>query len=414
MKKFSKTQLIYLILALSFLVKFIAVFFYADKELVNEWGFIFHNYKASGVIGYYVALDEFNAIPKFAEIGEKVLPSVFMPPLYFFFIYIINFFIPVSFGIVNSLIFIQILISIGSIYIFYKITEELEKNNFQILVTFLFAFFPLNIYACLQVSSITLQIFLMLHYFLLIILYLKRNKIKYLIFFSIISGFLILIRGEFFLFYIFTLFFFFLIKSRNFKSCLISIIITLIVISPYLYRNYEVFNSVTITKSFGYNLLKGNNPTFTIEGNPKFIEKYNVKNYKIKTENNFEIILDNKYKNEAIKIIKSDPFEYFKFYLLKILSFMFFDMTSSYPHYYNFFHIFPKIIVSITGFFGALLAFRRADFFQYLSLFYFLNIFLFSIFFILPRYSLMLLPINLILTIFVIQKLRGKFLNKFR
>ena len=100
-----------------------------------------------------------------------------------------------------------------------------------------------------------------------------------------------MIRGEFFLFYIFTLFFFFLIKSRNFKSCLVSIIITLIVISPYLYRNFEVFNSVTITKSFGYNLLKGNNPTFTIEGNPKFIEKYNVKNYKIKTENNFEIIV---------------------------------------------------------------------------------------------------------------------------
>ena len=40
----------------------------------------------------------------------------------------------------------------------------------------------------------------------------------------------------------------------------------------YLVRNYYQFNAFTITKSFGYNLLKGNNPSFKVEGNPTYIE----------------------------------------------------------------------------------------------------------------------------------------------
>ena len=34
----------------------------------------------------------------------------------------------------------------------------------------------------------------------------------------------------------------------------------LISISPYLIRNITIFNTVTITKTFGYNLWKGNHP----------------------------------------------------------------------------------------------------------------------------------------------------------
>ena len=38
-------------------------------------------------------------------------------------------------------------------------------------------------------------------------------------------------------------------------------------------RAYKNFNDLILTKSFGYNLLKGNNPEFKVEGNPNFIEK---------------------------------------------------------------------------------------------------------------------------------------------
>ena len=41
---------------------------------------------------------------------------------------------------------------------------------------------------------------------------------------------------------------------------------TILISSPYLIRNYIVFEKITITKSFGYNLWKGNNIDSTVEG----------------------------------------------------------------------------------------------------------------------------------------------------
>ena len=237
-------------------------------------------------------------------------------------------------------------------------------------------------------------------------------KIKDLIFFSFFSSMLILIRGEFIFFYFFSLFYFFFFFKKNIKAIIISLIISLILITPYLYRNYKSFNTVTLTKSFGYNLLKGNNPEFKVEGNSSFIEeKFQRKDLKIKTNNKYEIELDNFYKNKAIDYIKSDPLKYVKFFFYKVISFLIFDINSSYPHYFNVFHIVPKIIIAISSLIGAFLSLRKKGFYQFLSIYYFLNIFLFSIFFILPRYSLILLPVQLLLSIESIKVLRRKLMN---
>ena len=114
-------------------------------------------------------------------------------------------------------------------------------------------------------------------------------------------------------------------------------------ISPYLQRNLNLFNTITLTKSFGYNLLKGNNPNLKVEGDAVFVEnKYPRKNLKIQTNNQYEINLDNFYRDEAIKNIKNKPSLYIEFYFIKVASFLFFDLNSSYPNYYNFFHIFQN------------------------------------------------------------------------
>ena len=87
---------------------------------------------------------------------------------------------------------------------------------------------------------------------------------------------------------------------------------------------------------------------------------------------------------------------------------VFFDFNSSYPNYYNLFHLIPKILISLLSIFGAIFALGKKGFFQFISIFYIINICLFSIFFILPRYSLILLPIKLLLSIFVLKKLARK------
>ena len=223
---------------------------------------------------------------------------------------------------------------------------------------------------------------------------------------------LILTRAEFILFYFLTILFFFIYFKKNFKSLFFSILFTILIISPYIYRNYIIFNEITITKSFGYNLLKGNNPNFKVEGSPEFIEENFPRNkLNIKTDKYYEIKLDNFYKSEALKIIKNDSLTYFKFYLKKVYSFIFFNKDSTYSDYFNFMHIIPKIIISILSFIAAILLIRKKSFYQYLSFYYFTNILLFSIFFILPRYSLILLPIQILLSIQLINILRGKFFN---
>jgi len=171
---------------------------------------------------------------------------------------------------------------------------------------------------------------------------------------------------------------------------------------------------MVLTKSFGYNLLKGNNPNFKVEGDPVFVENtFNQENIKIKSDNRYEINLDDFYKKKAIDYIINDPIKFIKFYFLKNFSFIFIDVDSSYPNYYNLLHVLPKLILSLTSLIGAVMVCRKRGFLQFLSIFYLFNILLFSLFFILPRYSLILLPIKLLLSIVVLKKLSRKYFNKF-
>jgi len=218
--------------------------------------------------------------------------------------------------------------------------------------------------------------------------------------FTVVASLLILIRGEFFIFYFFTLLYFLYPAGIKINKILISIFLTLILISPYVIRNYNIFNTVVLTKSFGFNLLKGNNPETTVEGNSLFISTtFPKQDMPIKIDNKYEMNLDNFYRARAVEFIKDEPLKYLKLYCLKIISFIFIDFNSTYPNYYNLAHVIPKIILSIFTILGAIISLKKKGFFQYLSLFYFGQIFLFSIFFILPRYSVMLLPVHLLLTV---------------
>lgn len=412
MKKFFSSLSIYHLLLVSLISKIISYYFFADHELTNEWEKLIHNKEISGIFGFYIASGEYIAHPKLAEAGDKVLPSVFMPPLYYYFIYILKLLSLDFFSLSNQVIFFQIILSLVSIYIFSKILIKFTTKEISMVITSVFAFFPMNILAVSQISSITIQIFLLLNFFFFLVEFIFKKKKINLIIFSLFSGLLILIRGEFFLFYLITILYFFIYYEKDFKTFFITMLITFLVISPYLHRNLNLFNTITLTKSFGYNLLKGNNPNLIVEGDAKYVENnFPRTKLKIKTNNQYEINLDNFYRDEAIENIKKDPGLYLKFYFIKVISFLFLDFNSSYPNYYNFFHIFPKLALSIISFIGAITLIKKRGFFQYLSLFYFSNIFLFSIFFILPRYSLILLPIQLILSLNILKKILGKLMN---
>ncbi len=409
MTKFNNKFTILNILLISLVIRILFSIFYSDLELKNEWAILVHNLEVTGVLGLNVNIDDFYASPKFASPDEIVLPSVFMPPLYAYFIFILKVFTPDFLNYIKIIIFLQITLSLISIFLFYKILLFYFNEKFSLIFTFLFSMVPIFLYSTFQISSIILQIYLLLQYLYFVLKFHETKKTASLTFFSIVAGLLILIRGEFLLFYFITLTYFFLFYEFKPKLLLISLLISLIVISPYLQRNYSHFDSFILTKSFGYNLLKGNNPDTKVEGNPFFIEEmYNRASLKIKPDNYYEINLDDFYKKEAFNYISKDPLRYLKYYFFKIFSFIFVDFNSTYPNYYNVFHLFPKVIVSLIATVGGIISLRKKGTFQFLSIFYFCNILLFSIFFILPRYSLILLPVQLLLSAYFIDYLRRK------
>ncbi|MBD1138449.1 glycosyltransferase family 39 protein [Pelagibacterales bacterium SAG-MED41] len=408
-----KINPLYLIIISSFLVKIFAVSIVGDQKIMNEWSFLIHNFNASGVFGYNVVVNDFFATPLFADSDDIVLPTVYMPPLYFFLIYFLQVASAEFFNLTKLVIFVQIILSTVSVFFLYKILQKIDNSKLTIIFTALFAFFPISIYASTQISSITLQIFLLILYLYFLSKFFDKHETKDVIVFSFISALLILTRGEFFIFFIFTIFYTFIYFKVNLKLLLVTLLITTFLVSPYLIRNYKVFNELVLTKSFGYNLLKGNYKEFKVEGNPKIIEKdFKIENLGIKTDKYFEINLDNFYKDEAIKYIKNDPFRFLINYPKKALTFLFINLNSSYPGYYNLIHLLPKILISFFSFIGLILLIKKKrGFFQFLAVYYILNILFFSIFFILPRYSLIILPIQILLSISCIKFFLRKIFN---
>jgi len=378
------------LIVISFLARVLFVVFYRDVHIDNEWGVLLDSLIKDKTYSYY-------------KFYNEPIPSAYMPPLYVFFLYFIK--IITSFektSFVNSIIFLQIIFSTYSVYLFYKINKNFFPDWLSYINSSIFSLIPINIYICGQISSINLQIFLSLLFLRFLLLILEEKSRKNIFVFSIISGLLILTRGEFILIFIFIfLFTFFKKKLTNTNLIQISLII-LLVISPFVIRNYVQFNQIFIVKSLGYNLWKGNNELSAVGGQDydnkiEFVD-LQLKLNKIEKNKFYEINRDNIFLAEAITNLKDDPLRYFKLFVKKFFSYYFIEFDSKHALYYNFFHIFPIVILSILSFPGLFIFYRKKKSEnQFLLLYLILNLFIFSLFFILPRYKLIILPVQIIL-----------------
>jgi hypothetical protein len=392
-------KLIYLII-ITIITRIFSIYLFGAKEISNEWGVM-------------VSIMEENKMIGFRKVEGEIMPNIFMPPLYPIFLFLVKKLFSNFDYYLLSIQFIQLMFSIIGVIYLIKILSNFFSEKISYIGAYIFALFPLNVYAISQISSATFQILLIIFYIHYFIKSLKISSKKNILLFSLFSACLILLRGEFFIFYFFTLFYFLLKKKIH--LIISSFIITLLLISPYLIRNYLIFEVITVTKSAGFNLFKGNNPLSKAEGIPMLddVEKISKETHekikKIKPQDKYDLIIDNLYKEEAIKFIIDNPFRYAKLYIIKLFSFIFFDFNASYPNYYNIFHLLPKIIISISTLIGVFLTFKKKSPLRFFALYYLFNCFLLSIFFILPRYSLALLPIQIILTCYFLSLLKIRF-----
>ncbi len=395
---------LFLIISVSFIARIIATIIFGDKLIDMEWGILLNNLDNNGIL----SVRNVDGVP---------VPNIFMPPLYPIFLYVVKYFFsdPDIFLLIIKTL--QIIFSLISIYLFYKILLEFYSQNISYIGTVIFSFFPLNIYSVSQISSISIQILLLNLFLLSFIKIFKGKSLINLIIFSISSGLLILLRGEFFVFVIFSLIYLFL-SQKDLKKILLVLILTILVVSPYLVRNYQTFGVITVTKSAGYNLLKGNNPLSKVEGVGMFgaVEKV-VPSLKSKLDelnalgpiDEHDLIKDKILLEQAVVYIKEDPLRYINLYFKKALSFIFIDIDSTYPNYYSIFNIIPKILISVTTVVAIFVLFKfQINLYNYFILYYLANIGLFSFFFILPRYNLSLLSIQILLSLYLLKTIKSK------
>ena len=404
--KNKETYLLFFLFLFSFLIRIPVIFIFGDTRLDNEWGIIVNNLTVYG---------KFSLV----NFGDFFVPSLFMPPLYAFYLYFFKIFHFNNEIYIQVVLFSQIILSSFSVVIFYNINKLFFSNKICILGTLIFSLFPLHIYACAQISSIILQSFLMITFFYFFLKTMKKNNFYNICFLSLASGLLILLRGEFIALFLLSILYLALFIKINLKSILIIILLTFVVISPYLMRNIIVLDTITITKSIGFNLWKGNNPQTDVEGK-NVVSLYSSifdqedldlreQINKVPEDKYYEINLDKVFLSEGIKNINNDPIKYFGLYLKKILSFLFIDLNSSNPYYYHPLHYLPVLFISITSIIGIILSKKNSYQINFLILFFIVNIAIVSVFFILPRYKLAIIPLQIIFSNIFFEYIKKNF-----
>ena len=372
-----------LLFSISILVRIPTILIFGDTSLENEWKIIVNN------LIVYETLS-------FRSFDEFLLPNLFMPPLYSYYLYFFSIFNLQEQNYIQLILLSQILLSSISVVIFYEINKIFFSHKISFYSSLLFSLFPLHVYACSQVSSVSLQTFFTILFFYFFFQFVKKRNFISTALFSFTGGLLILLRGEFIVILVLTLLYLYIFFRIPLKNILLIFLITLITISPYLIRNILVFETITITKSFGYNLWKGNNPNSTVAGSELIDNGLQKKIDAIPTDKFYGIVIDRVFLNQAIKNLAEEPKRYLILFIQKAASFLFIDIQSSYPNYYNPVHYLPILLIGILSLIGIFLSDKKSYQLNYLILIFFITTIVYSSFFILPRFKLALLPLQII------------------
>ena len=394
---------IYIAISISIIIRLWLLNGYGDTTLEHEWRILFYNLKNYGILSYYNSS------------GGQLIPTVFMPPLYAYLIYVLDIVTPNVINLVKSVLIFQILLSCFTVFFFYKINLFFFSKKISLISTYVLIFFPIHIVSCLQISSITIQIFLNIIFLYLILKIIKKEfNYKIYVILGFVSALTMLARGEFILIFMLSLFFLLLCKKINYKQTGVTLLIAIITLSPYLIRNYVVFEKITITKSFGYNLWKGNNIESGIEGSDSYLAfnsyKFDKKLKKLKKNTLYDFNRDDLFLNTSINFIKDNPRLFLERYIKKFLAFTLFNPHSNYPKYNNPLNILPLILLSLVFLLSLMFNSRNKSlYYKYLIFNIFITVAIFSIFFILPRYKLIILPSQILISNFIFIKLYLKY-----
>jgi len=269
---------------------------------------------------YYTISSNIIEKGKFSRYGE--VNNACRPPGYPFFLAAIMMFSKKV--IVIKLI--QLILYYLSAFLVYKITYIIRRDKkISLLSVFLFLIYPSVLYITntLYPQVVYMILFLLLLYILL----LKSERIYMYILLGIINALLVFVIPIHILFLPFILFFILkeIQKSKILKSG-IFIVVTIAVLFPWTWRNYNIFDRfVFIATNGGQNLLCGNSPNTTPNsGTTTDISEY-IDEDVIQQLDDAE--RDKYYQDKALTFIKQEPLYYLGLYFRKFLNYFNYQNT---------------------------------------------------------------------------------------
>lgn len=216
--------------SISFLtiIKIFISLYFGDTSIDMEWNIIYHNLVNNGEFSYH-------------ELDGTRLPTIYMPPLYPYFLYSFSFLGFDQLTTVKLILFSQCILSSISVIIFYKILGNYFDEQKSYIISILYFIFPLNFYAASQISSVSLQVFCFIFF---IYFFLNLRTLNDYLLLGLFSSLSILVRGEFWLLFLILIFFKIITNFKFFRYFLLTLIVTISMISPVLLKNFKTFDRI--------------------------------------------------------------------------------------------------------------------------------------------------------------------------
>jgi len=352
----------------------------------------------------------------FFVVNNTLMPSAYMPPAFPFLL--AGIFLTMGKNVVSFFIvqFVNCIFGALACVLIYLIAKKIVGQKAAFLSVFICSIYPAFLYINTQIHPIAIYTALYCLVCFLLFKFLELPSKKFSSYAGILSGITILFRSEFLIltFLLAAWIFLNLYKKRKAGITLVYLFAAIIIIFPWCVRNFLLFKRFTPTVISGYAFARGWNENATGAGRdlwpskePTVLPRYiKEKIDKLPPSKDYEAKRDDIFLKEAFSYIKNNPGNCLKLIFKKIYYFWWFDPT----HYAtrNPLYLWPWMVILPFFVFGAILSLKEIIKFSLLYVYILMSVFQSTVFFVLPRYRMVIEPFIVIIASYALMNIAEK------
>lgn len=391
------------ILLFAFATRVTAIFFIGDSKLDHEYATLVPNLMSGKGYSYYSLTQDGTITNEYVPNAVVNMPSAFKPPIYSMLVAAVGFIVGVDSAGIRIIEVFQAFFGAVICWFIYDVARIKFNKHTAFWALMISSVYPLLVFASEQISDLTLQVFLRCSLVWLLIKLEEQPTSKALIALTGLSlGALLTARTEMWLYLPFILLWIiWVFKEKWLRAFSTIMAIALMVVAPWIIRNYNQFGVITLNTSGGINLWEGQNenakgiPSWYTWPPAELTPEGEAQVAALEATDDYEIQLDAIYFNEAKNFMLSHPGQSVQLGVRKFIyywSSVYFGVDFIYSNADSPFYWLPWLFVLpffIAGLVMNIRSFRK-HFLFYVS--FALSTLTVMVFFVLPKYILFAMP----------------------